>query len=146
MTTIVSTEPPRRTVRARRPLDPDEFAARSFLEPGSFEAHVAQELFATHRDEARAYAARLRRLAMLWDEEDDDGDTNALLVADARRITLDRARTMLRDAVTAVTALPRTTERLEAGHVPVDWFEQLLRRVRPLSPEQTRQLDDRVAD
>lgn len=139
-------EPPHRTVSAREPLDPDGFAARSFIEPGSLEAHVAQELFASHREEARAYATQLRRLAMLWDETDEDGDTRALLVSDARRVTVDRARTLLRDAVIAVTSLPRTLERLEAGHLPVSWFELLLRRVRRLTPDQCWLLDHRVAD
>ena len=141
-----ATEPPRRTVRARNPLDPEDFADRSFIEQGSFEVHVAQELFASHHGEARAYAQRLRRLAMLWDDTDEEGDTYALLVADARRVTLDQARTMLRDAAIAVTSLPRTLERLEAGDIPVSWFEHLLRRIRRLTPDQCWQLDDRVAD
>ena len=142
------TEPPRRQVRARNPLDPDGFAARAFTEPGSVEDHVARELFDSHREEARAYAERLRRLAILWDETDEDGegDTYAILVADARRVTLDQARSLLRDAFIAVTCLPRTLERLAAGHLPVTWFELLLRRVRRLSPDQCRLLDDRVAD
>lgn len=140
------TEPPRRTVRARDPLDPEDFAAHSFIEQGSFEVQVAHELFASHHEEARAYAERLRRLAMLWDDADEEGDTYALLVADARRVTVDRARTLLRDAAIAVTSLPRTLERLEAGDIPVSWFELLLRRVRRLTPDQCWQLDDRVAD
>ena len=154
MTTIVesqpprgrATDPPRRPVRARDPLDPEDFAARSAIESGSFEDHVALELFASPHEEARAYAERLRRLAMLWDDTDEEGDTYALLVADARRIAVNQARTQLRDACIAVTSLPRTLARLEAGHLPVSWFEQLLRRVRRLTPEQCRQLDDRVAD
>jgi len=142
------TEPPRREVRARDPLDPEEFAARSFTEPGSIEALVARELFDSLDQEARAYAERLRRLAVLWDETDVDGegDTYAILVADARRVTLNQARTLLRDAFIAVTRLPRTLERLGAGHLPVSWFELLLRRVRRLSADQCRQLNDRVAD
>ena len=83
---------------------------------------------------------------MLWDDSCEEGNTYAILVADARRITLAQARTELRDACTAVTDLPRTLSRLEAGHLPVTWFEQLLRRIRRLTPEQRRQLDDRVAD
>lgn len=141
--------PPRPVVRARKPLDPKDFAARSHVEPGSLEVHVARELYATHHEEARAYALRLRNLAMLWDEtagDDDDGDTYAILVADARRITLNQARTQLRDACTALTCLPRTLARLDAGDIPVVWFEQLLRRVRRLTPEQCCQLDERVAD
>ena len=140
------TEPPRKVVQARRPLDPDDFAARSGTEPGSLEVHTALELFAGHRDEALAYARRLRQLASLWDETEDEGDTYAILVADARRVTLDQARTLLRDAAIAVTSLPRTLERLSAGHIPVAWFEQLLRRVRRLTSDQCRLLDDRVAD
>ncbi|WP_193103583.1 HNH endonuclease signature motif containing protein [Brachybacterium sp. FME24] len=140
------TEPPRTPVRARRPLDPEDFASRSLVDPGCFEAHVARELFSTHLEEARAYAGRLRKLAMLWDETSDEGDLYAVLVADARRITLNHARAQLRDACTAVTTLPRTLARLEAGHMPVSWFEQLLRRVRRLTPDQRRQLDERVAD
>lgn len=140
------TAPPRKVVRARRPLDPDDFAERSYTEPGSLEAHTALELFATHREEALAYATRLRQLASLWDDTDDEGDTYAILVADARRVTLNQARTLLRDAFVAVTSLPRTLERLTAGHLPVSWFEQLLRRVRRLTPDQCVLLDDRVAD
>ena len=71
---------------------------------------------------------------MLWDDSCEEGDTYAILVADARRITLAQARTELRDACTAVTDLPRTLSRLEAGHLPVTWFEQLLRRIRRLTP------------
>ena len=127
-------------------LDPEDFAAHSFIEQGSFEVQVAHELFASHHEEARAYAERLRRLAMLWDDADEEGDTYALLVADARRVTVDRARTLLRDAAIAVTSLPRTLERLEARDIPVSWFELLLRRVRRLTPDQCWQLDDRVAD
>ena len=139
-------EPPRTPVRARTPLDPQDFAARTVTEPGSLEAQVALELFSTHHQEARAYATRLRRLATLWDDTDEDGDAYADLVAEARRVTLDQARTLLRDAALAVTSLPHTLERLDAGHMPVSWFEQILRRVRHLTPEQCRQLDDRVAD
>ena len=139
-------EPPRAPVRARTPLDPQDFAARTVTEPGSLEAQVALELFSTHHQEARAYATRLRRLATLWDDTDEDGDAYADLVAEARRVTLDQARTLLRDAALAVTSLPHTLERLDAGHMPVSWFEQILRRVRHLTPEQCRQLDDRVAD
>ncbi|MGP9746594.1 DUF222 domain-containing protein [Brachybacterium sp. AOP29-B2-41] len=143
------TEPPRTPVRARKPLDPEGFAAHAWCEPGSLEVHAAQELFATHHEEARGYAERLRKLATLWDDTDgadDDGDTYAILVADARRVTLDQARSLLRDACTAVTSLPRTLARLEAGHLPVAWFEQLLRRVRRLTSDQCWQVDERVAD
>lgn len=140
------TEPPRRVVRARTPLTPDGFIARAQVEPGSFEAHVSRELFSTHHEEARRYAEQLRKLAMLWDDTDEDGDTYAILVAEARRITLNQARTALRDACTAVTCLPRTLARLEDGDLPASWFEQLLRRVRGLTPDQCRQLDERVAD
>lgn len=87
------TEPPRRVVRARTPLTPDGFIARAQVEPGSFEAHVSRELFSTHHEEARRYAEQLRKLAMLWDDTDEDGDTYAILVAEARRITLNQART-----------------------------------------------------
>lgn len=139
-------EPPHTVVRARKPLSPDDFASRSFVEPGSLEVHAARELYASHHEEARAYSERLRTLATLWDETNDDGDTNAILVADARRITLNQARCQLRDAFTAITSLPRTLCRLEAGHIPVAWLEQLLRRVRRLTSDQCRQLDDRVAD
>lgn len=144
--THLEAEPPRTVVRARKPLDPDDFASRSFAEPGSLEVHAAHELYASHREEARTYAERLKKLATLWDETCDEGDTNAILVADARRITLNQARSQLRDAFTAVTSLPRTLARLEAGHIPVAWLEQLLRRVRRLTSDQCRQLDDRVAD
>ena len=140
------TEPPRRVVQARTPLTPDGFIARAQVEPGSFEAHVSRELFSTHHEEARRYAEQLRKLAMLWDDTDEDGDTYAILVAEARRITLNQARTALRDACTAVTCLPRTLARLEDGDLPASWFEQLLRRVRGLTPDQCRQLDERVAD
>lgn len=142
-------EPPRPTVRARKPLDPEDFAARAWCEPGSFEVHAAQELFSTHHDEARAYAERLRKLAMLWDDtvdSDGDGDVYAVLVADARRVTLDQARALLRDACTAVTSLPRTFARLAAGHLPVSWFEQLLRRIRHLTSDQCWQVDERVSE
>ena len=142
-------EAPRPTVRARKPLNPENFAAHAWCEPGSFEDHAAQELFATHHEEARDYAGRLRKLAMLWDDTvdtDDDGDTYAILVADARRVTLDQARSLLRDACTAVTSLPRTLARLAAGHLPVAWFEQLLRRIRRLTSDQCWQVDERVAD
>ena len=139
-------EPPRPTVRARKPLDPASFAARSFTEPGSLEVHAAHELFASLADEARAYAERLRKLATLWDDTDDDeGDTYTILVADARRVTLNQARTLLRDAATAVTGLPLTLARVATGELPASWFEQLLRRVRRLTPDQCRQLDDRVS-
>lgn len=139
-------EPPRRTVRARTPLTAERFIDRADVAPGSLEADISRELFATHHEESRRYAQRLRRLAMLWDDSCEEGDTYAILVADARRITLAQARTELQDACTAVTDLPRTLSRLEAGHLPVTWFEQLLRRIRRLTPEQRRQLDDRVAD
>ncbi|GAA1487547.1 HNH endonuclease signature motif containing protein [Brachybacterium sacelli] len=139
-------ELPHTPVRARTPLDPDTFAARSHVEPGCVEEQLARALFATHHEEALAHASRLRTLAMLWDEESEEGDLNAILVADARRITLTQARSQLRDAVTAVVALPHTLARLEAGHLPVSWFEQLLRRVRRLTSDECRQVDDRVAE
>ena len=141
-----ATEPPRRVVRARTPLTPEGFIARAQVEPGSLEAHVSRELFATQHEEARRCAAHLRKLAMLWDETDDDGDTYAILAADALRITVSQAETALRDACTAVTCLPRTLARLEEGDLPAAWFEQLLRRVRRLTPDQQLQLDERVAD
>lgn len=144
---IRGTEPPHTPVRARKPLDPDDFASRSYIEPGCSEALLARELFSTHHEEALAYSERLRKLAMLWDEtsDDGDGDMNAILVADARRITLNQARTQLHDAWTAVTAFPHTLARLEAGHIPAAWFEQLLRRARRLTTFQCRQVDDRVS-
>ncbi|MDN5686019.1 MAG: HNH endonuclease [Brachybacterium sp.] len=138
--------PPRTPVDAHTPLDPDTFAAHSHVEPGCVEEQLARELFATHHEEALAYAGRLRKLAMLWDDTSEEGDMNAILVADARRITLDRARTLLRDAATAVVDLPHTLARLEAGQLPVSWFEQLLRRTRRLTSDQRRQVDDRVAE
>ncbi|APX34630.1 hypothetical protein BH708_04480 [Brachybacterium sp. P6-10-X1] len=139
-------EPPRTPVRARTPLGPDSFAARSHVEPGCVEEQLARALFATHHEEALAYAGRLRKLAMLWDDTSEEGDMNAILVADARRVTLDQARTQLSDAATAVVGLPRTLARLEAGHLPVTWFEQLLRRTRRLTSDQCRQVDVRVAE
>lgn len=139
------TEPPEPAVRARKPLDPEEFAARSFMEPGCLEAHLAQELFAAQQEEARAYGEHLRRMAMFWDESSDDGDLYAILVADARRITVNQASTQLHAAYTAVTGFPRTLARLEAGDLPAHWFEQMLRRIRRLTPDQCRQVDDRVS-
>lgn len=141
-----STEPPRRVVRARTPLTPETMIERARVQPGSFEALVSRELFATQYEEARRYAAHLRKLAMLWDETDEDGDTYAILAADALRITVSQAETALRDACTAVTCLPRTLARLEEGDLPATWFEQLLRRVRRLTPDQQLQLDERVGD
>lgn len=137
--------PPRTPVRARKRLDPEGFASRSSIEPGCSEDLLARELFSTHLEEARAYSQRLRKLAMLWDETSDEGEVNAILVADARRITVSQARTLMRDTWTAVTTFPYTLARLEAGHMPVSWFEQLLRRVRRLTPDQCRQVDDRLA-
>src|SRR5699024_12248669 len=95
--------PRRARVRARTPRDPQVFAAPTVTEPGSLEAQVALELFSTHHQEARAYATRLRRLATLWDDTDEDGDAYADPVAEARRVTLDQARKLLRDAAPAVT-------------------------------------------
>src|SRR5699024_8990439 len=140
------TEPPRKVVQARRPLDPDDFAARSGTEPGSLEVHTALELFAGHRDEALADARRLRQLASLWDETEDEGDVYASLGADARRVARAQPCTPLPAAASAVPSPPRTLARLSAGHIPVVWFEQLLRRVRRLTADQCRLLDDRVAD
>ena len=141
-------EPPRKEVLARKPLDPKDFAARSYVEPGCTEVLIAHDLFSTLRDEARAYAERLRKLAALWDDSDEDpdgGELYVILIADARRITLHQARALLHDACTAVTALPMTLARLEAGDLPVTWFELLLRRVRRLTPDQCIQVDDRVS-
>src|SRR5699024_10479914 len=80
------TEPPRKVLHARRPLDPDDYAARPGTDGGSREVHPGLELCAGHRDEALAYARRLRQHASLWDETEDEGDTYATLVADARRV------------------------------------------------------------
>ncbi|MGY5766325.1 HNH endonuclease signature motif containing protein [Brachybacterium sp. DNPG3] len=138
--------PPRRTVRARRPLDPADFAANSHVDPDCYEVLIAQDLFATHHGEALSYVMRLRRMAQLWDEDSVDGDLNAILLADARRTTIPRASRMMRDAYRAVCHLHRVLERMEKGHLPVEWFEILLRRTRGLEDDEIAIVDEYVAD
>ncbi len=98
--------------------------------------------------EALSYAVRLRRMAQLWDEtaSDGEGDVNAILLADVRRTTIPRASRMMRDAHRAVCLLHRVLERLEHGHLTVEWFEHLLRRVRGLEDDEIDIVDEYVAD
>ncbi|MGY5764711.1 HNH endonuclease signature motif containing protein [Brachybacterium sp. DNPG3] len=140
--------PPCKPVRACRPHDPDAFAARAQVEPDSFEALAARELHGMRAEINRVHAQQLRSTALLWDDEDPDpaGDAFALLVADARRVTLPRARALLRDAVTAVSEMHRTFDRFEQGHFPVEWHEIMLRRVRRLTAEQRILVDARVSE
>ena len=142
------TGPPRRPVRARRPLTPQSLVERADLVPHTAEAETVLRIYRRRREQhAALYVAEMQDLASLW-TEDDDGDEkalNALGAAAGLRTKLGRGENRLRDAHVAVTDLPACFARVGAGELPVDWFEWLLRSVLRLTAHQRRQVDERVA-
>lgn len=143
-----STEPPRRRVRARRPLTDEHLLERADVTAGSTEAAVVARIFDRRRTaHAALYVAELRDLAALWSAGDDEDEhaLHALAASAALRSTIGRGEGRLRDAHLAVTDLPRCLARVESGALPADWFDGLIRHARPLTAVQRAQLDERVA-
>ena len=141
-------EPPRKTIRARRPLTPQALVERADVAPRTAEAATVLRIFRRRRVEhAALYVAEMRDLASLWTEEDegDEKTLHALAAATGLRTKLGRGETRLRDAHVAVTDLPACFSRVAAGELPTDWFEWLLRSVLRLTSHQRRQVDERVA-
>lgn len=143
-------EPPSPRVQARRPLDAGALAARTELASDSAELHAAERLLGRGRRASRDHAALLRDIAALWvdrDEEDlcDDREESDVAVSIALRTTTTHAATLLRDAHLALTDVPATFARLEAGDMPVEWFDRLLRVLRDRTAFQRSQIDARVS-
>lgn len=137
-------------VHARRELDATSLADRADLEEGTVAHGAATRLLERGRIASREHAERLRDVAALWVERDDedlreDREESDVAVAIALRTTTSRAATLLRDAHMALTDLPATFARLEAGDMPVEWFDRLLRELRDLTAFQRARIDERVS-
>lgn len=140
--------PPRKDVRARRPLTAAALVERAEVAPRTPEAETVLRIHRRRREEHAAfYVAEMRDLASLWSEEDDGDEKalHALAAAAGLRTKLGRGEDRLRDAHIALTDLPGCFARVAAGELPVDWFEWLLRSVLRLTAHQRRQVDERVA-
>ncbi|HIY23810.1 MAG TPA: HNH endonuclease [Candidatus Brachybacterium merdigallinarum] len=142
--------PPRRRVRARRPLTPESLAERGDVDPGSPEAASAERLLSLQAAASRAYAVMLLELSTLWVERDqadlaDDREENDLVIAIALRTTTREAGTQLRDAHIATSDMPQCFHALSAGEMPAAWFTLLLRSVRHLDPERRVIVDEQIA-
>nr|WP_276545816.1 HNH endonuclease signature motif containing protein [Brachybacterium muris] len=143
--------PPRSTVQARTPLTDETVAERAGVDADTPQGDAAVRLLALQRHQSAEHARLLRELAPLWvaseegESAPDDREEADLVVAVALRTTTGRAGTLLRDAHLAIDELPRLFARLEAGDLPVEWHQRILRSVRELTPAQRSELDTRVA-
>ena len=139
--------PPRRIIRARRPLTLERIAAESDVRMDGVEVPIAERLLSRQRRKSRELAEEIGEIHLLWVEgADDQADVNAVVIANTLRTDLPTAERLLRDARLAVTDLPLVLRRLAAGEISVPAFEHLVRKVRPLSPEQRRVVDSYVAE
>ncbi|EYT50129.1 HNH endonuclease [Brachybacterium muris UCD-AY4] len=138
-------------MRARTPLTEETVAERAGIDADTPQGDAAVRLLALQRHQSAEHARLLRELAPLWvapedgESAPDDREEADLVVAVALRTTTVRAGTLLRDAHLAVDELPRLFARLEAGDLPVEWHQRILRSVRELTPAQRFELDTRVA-
>ncbi|MCT1775182.1 HNH endonuclease signature motif containing protein [Brachybacterium sp. p3-SID957] len=143
--------PPANQVRARHPLTPQSVAERGGAVPGTVEADTAVRLLALQREQSRERARMLRELAPLWiapandEEAADDRAESAVVAAVALRTTTSHASTLIREAHTAVHHLPALFARLEAGDLPVEWHQRILRTTREFTPAQLAEVDQRVS-
>lgn len=135
-------------VRGREDLTAATVARRAGVEDDPRAAATAATLLAGLQLESRAYAARLRQIAPYYVERLDEGygaDTAEIAVATALRTTTFRAGSLLRDAHQATERLPRTLARLEAGDLPVEWFQRTIRAVAGLEDEAADLVDQYVS-
>jgi hypothetical protein len=140
---------PEWSVRARRELD-EEYILEE-VTPGSLEAGRVMGLHRTMRMRSSLHAHHLRQLATFFCEDPevrgllDDADVTALKIAAGLRCGYDQAHALVRDAYQAVEWMPLTFTYLRRGDLPEDWHHYLIRHVRRLDEEQTRQVDAHMA-
>lgn len=138
-------------VLARRELTPDWIIESSAAEPGSEQALRVLALHDTLRERAILYAHQHELLAsFLTRDPDTEGcidsaDITAVKVAVGLRVSTHRAECLVRDAHRAVRLMPATFTVLLAGDLPEEFHQHLLRKVRALTEEQTRVVDEHVA-
>ncbi|MGP5377894.1 HNH endonuclease, partial [Brachybacterium alimentarium] len=120
-------------------------------EPGSEQALRVLALHDTLRERAILYAHQHELLAsFLTRDPDTEGcidsaDITAVKVAVGLRVSTHRAECLVRDAHRAVRLMPATFTVLLAGDLPEEFHQHLLRKVRALTEEQTRVVDEHVA-
>lgn len=143
-------EPPRPEVLARSPLTEESLLARGGVVPGTADAQTVTRMMESERGESIRYARRLLDLAPFrvddGPESADEREEHCLAIAIALRTTTNVAIALINNAHIAVVEMPRTLERLLCGDMPREWHERLLRSVRPLTPAQRAEIDERVAD
>ncbi|GAB4094604.1 HNH endonuclease signature motif containing protein [Brachybacterium horti] len=143
----------RRPVRGRSEVTTENIARRALVAEDSSDALVLRRILERRRTaHAALYVAELRDLAALADPESlgdqDPGpshETNAIAAGMVLRTRLGRAGLRLRDAGIAIRDLPLCLDRVESGDLPSEWFDQLVRSVRDLLPEQRHQVDEKVS-
>lgn len=74
-------EPPRRPVRARRPLTPQSLVERADVAPRTAEAETVLRIYRRRREQQAAfYVAEMQDLASLWSEGDEDDEDRKSVV------------------------------------------------------------------
>ncbi|MGY5766382.1 DUF222 domain-containing protein [Brachybacterium sp. DNPG3] len=97
-------------------------------------------------------AARYRHVVACSQDprgEDTDADRAAvevIHVSAALRCTREQAEKLIRDAHRVSATLPRSLERLEAGDLPVTWFERVLARTAALEDSAAGEVDGALGD
>lgn len=158
---------PRRGVRPRRPLMRETACERAAVEgrPAAGEEIVA--LWDMGVAEAAALAERYRAVAAqwtpsttsppdpgaaqglgddaTWELEEDARAVAEVRIAAALRLTRFAAGQLLGVARLAVDDLPTSLDRLARGEMPGDWFQRLVRAVRPLTALRRREVDSVIA-
>ncbi len=101
---------------------------------------------------SRAHATRLRLLAPLWADRDGPsadevaGEIEDIQAAIALRTTRGRAYRQIRDAHLALAHFPMLFALLEAGSMPAEWFDRVLRRTADLRDDDRHEIDAAIAE
>lgn len=138
-------------VVARKPLTAERIVKASSAEAGSEQALRVLAIHDTMRERTLLYAHQMELLCSFLSRDPaaaggiDEADISAMKVATGLRVSTSRAECLIRDAHRTVELLPATFEVLTRGELPEDFHQHLLRKVRSLTPAQTRIIDEHVS-
>ncbi|GAA1721696.1 HNH endonuclease signature motif containing protein [Brachybacterium phenoliresistens] len=135
----------------RRTVSREALPGRAGVAGDPLLSGVAKAVWDIAAKEGPWLAEKYAALSMLWcgpDEDPEpglDGDCNALIAAEALRLTESQSVHEIRDAHHAVTNFPSCLVRLEGAQFPAPWFRRMLRMTRRLRELFQRGIDEVVA-
>ncbi len=141
---------PWKAVVAHRPASRETVAEKAGLAAAPVHAEGLRTLWDLAAEQSAAHARALQALAVFYDGDAAVGAgaedaIDAIGVGLALHCTVDQAARRVTDAFLPVEHLPRTFAVLESGVMPAAWFDDVIRLVRRLVPEDRRRADAVIA-